>query len=203
MNQTLPFVVVGLGNPGDEYALSRHNMGRVLLEHLAERDGIALREKGKHKAHIGEGALAGVAYVIVFPDTYMNKSGSSVKTFIASVADAARLIVVYDDLDLPWGEIRIAYARGSGGHNGVESIIKSVKTKDFIRVRIGVAPVTTEGELAKPRGEDAVLNYIMGNFGKREKEALPALTLRLKDALTLIMKEGRHAAMNKVNTVGK
>lgn len=200
MSQILPFVVVGLGNPGEEYTFSRHNMGRIVLESIAKQEGVELVERGKYNAHIGNGIVNGYPYTLVLPNTYMNKSGSSVKSYLESIDDLSRLVVVYDDLDLPWGDVRIAYARGSGGHNGVDSIIKSVQSRDFIRVRIGVAPVTEEGELAKPRGEDAVLSYIMGNFGKREKEALAPLALRVKDALALIMEEGRHAAMNKVNT---
>jgi len=193
------YIVVGLGNPGEEYARSRHNTGRLILEGMAARAQIKLTSLGKHNAHVGKGIVDDVPLTIVLPDTYMNKSGSSVKTLVTTIKAAERLIVVYDDLDLPWGTIRIAYGRGSGGHNGIESIRKSLNTKDFIRIRVGVAPVDAEGVIRKPRGADLVLKYIMGDFTSREIEELVAVEGRVRDAIVRIGKDGRQAAMNVCN----
>lgn len=193
------FVFVGLGNPGDEYAHSRHNTGRMILEGIAKRNAISISPIGKHTAHVGKGKIGKENALFLFPDTYMNKSGSSVKTAVLTLQQAESLVVVYDDLDLPWGTIRIAFGRGSGGHNGVESIIKSIKTKDFIRVRVGVAPSTPSGKLRKPKGEDAVIKFLMSNFGKKEMEDYRAIEKGVEQALTLIVDEGYQVAMNTCN----
>lgn len=193
------FVFVGLGNPGDEYARSRHNTGRIFLESIAKRLNISLSPIGKHNAHEGKGKIGGETALFVMPNTYMNKSGSSVKTVVLSEKQAESLIVVYDDLDLPWGTIRVAFGRGSGGHNGVESIIKSIKTKDFIRIRVGVAPTTPGGKLKKPKGDDAVIKFLMSDFGKKEMEDFRGIEKNIEEALTLIVSEGYQVAMNKCN----
>lgn len=188
-------IVVGLGNPGEEYELSRHNLGRILVEGAAKKAGADFFESGKHQALV---AKAGdTTYVL--PETFMNKSGSSVKTFVTSEDAAAELVVVYDDLDLPFGKVRISFDRGSGGHNGVESIIASLGTKDFVRIRVGIAPTTPEGEIRKPNGEDGVADFVLGTMGKKEQEALPELAQQVSNALEVIRTEGSAAAMNRFN----
>ena len=193
-------IIVGLGNPGEEYATSRHNAGRMLLERIASRDQVALIESGKHNAHIGKGKIEGESVFFALPNTYMNKSGSSVKTIVTSEKEVQDLIVVYDDLDLPFGTVRLAQNRGSGGHNGVESIIKALKSKAFVRIRVGVAQTTPGGKIKKPKGEDAVVKFLMGDFGKKEKDALGEIEQRVYDALTLVARDGVGAAMNVVNS---
>ena len=193
-------IIVGLGNPGAEYATSRHNVGRMLLARIASREAIGLVENGKHNAHIGKGKIEGESVFVALPDTYMNKSGSSVKTLVTSEKQTEELVVIYDDLDLPFGTVRLAQNRGSGGHNGVESIIKALKCKAFVRIRVGVAQTTASGKIRKPKGEDAVVKFLMGDFGKKEKDALGEIEQRVYDALTLIVRDGVGAAMNLVNS---
>lgn len=195
-----PFVIVGLGNPGEKYARTRHNLGRLALAHIAEARGAELSARGKNVGLVGSVPFGDTKVTFLLPDTFMNKSGSAVRTLVTTPADAASLIVVYDDIDLPWDCVRIAWNRGSGGHNGVDSVIKGVKTKEFIRIRIGVAPVTPAGKLKKPKGEDGVVDFLMHDISKREDAAFPEIAKRIEEAIELIVTKGLERAMNKINS---
>src|SRR3989344_73015 len=158
---SMAWVIVGLGNPGEEYERTRHNAGRMALEYFATAKGFTpLKEDKKNKVHVSKGALNKNLVVLVAPDTYMNKSGNAVVRYVKSAKAAEHMVLVYDDLDLPLGTMKISFDRGSGGHKGVESVVRAVKTKKFTRVRIGVTPATTSGTLKKPSGEKEVLDFI-------------------------------------------
>jgi PTH1 family peptidyl-tRNA hydrolase len=129
----------------------------------------------------------------------MNKSGAAVAKFVKSQKAAERLIVVYDDLDLPLGTMKLSFDRGSGGHKGIESIIRAVKTKKFIRVRVGVSPSTASGAIRKPDGEKVVLNFILARFKPHEQEELNRVFKRTSEAIETIVSEGREMAMNRFN----
>ena len=135
----------------------------------------------------------------MLPDTYMNKSGLEVKKYITSIKKAERLVVVYDDLDLPFGSFKISFGRGSGGHKGIESIVRTIKTKNFVRVRIGISPTTPSGKMKKPKGDKEVHDFILGDFTKKEKETLKKIKKKIHDALLMIIEEGRARAMNTYN----
>src|SRR3989338_5774391 len=158
----MAWVIVGLGNPGDEYANTRHNTGRMALEYFAK----ANKFNGWHndkKSHstISTGMLEKIVVALVAPDTFMNKSGTAVSKFVKNPKTAERLVVIYDDLDLPLGTMKLSYDRSSGGHKGLESIMRAVKTQKFTRVRIGVSPSTASGVIRKPQGEKVVHNFIL------------------------------------------
>src|SRR3989344_336042 len=120
----MAWVIVGLGNPGEEYASTRHNTGRMAVEFFARDGGFQeFHEDKKVKAHIAGGMIGKTAVALVLPDTFMNKSGSALAKYVKSVKAAERLIVVYDDLDLPLGTMKLSFDRGSGGHRGLESVI--------------------------------------------------------------------------------
>jgi PTH1 family peptidyl-tRNA hydrolase len=129
----------------------------------------------------------------------MNNSGLSIKPLIKSKNDLEKLVVVYDDLDLPIGTIKISYNRSSGGHNGLESIIKNVKSEAFTRVRVGVSPVTPSGKLKKPKGEKAVVDFLLKDFRENEITELKKVSKKIDDALTIITNEGRLKAMTLYN----
>ena len=132
------FLVAGLGNPGEEYENSPHNLGFRVIDRLAEEHGIRVTRKDS-RALVGMGEIAGQPVMLAKPQTFMNLSGTSVKPLMEKHSlSAADLILVYDELDLPWGEIRIKARGSSAGHNGVESVISSLGTKEFTRVRLGV-----------------------------------------------------------------
>ncbi|MEX0917075.1 MAG: aminoacyl-tRNA hydrolase [Candidatus Paceibacterota bacterium] len=192
--------IVGLGNPDEEHTENRHNAGRTLVLKFAKKQGFPQWEKKKKAgALFSEGVLGKEEVELVLPETYMNKSGTAVAHFVKNKKQAERLVVAYDDIDLPLGVIRIAFGRGSGGHKGIESVIRSIGTKDFVRLRIGVAPTTPSGKIKKPQGEDRVLDYLLGNFNEKDKEKLRVVFKKGSEALHTIMSEGRMEAMNQYN----
>ncbi len=176
-------------------------MGRMVLERIAEARGIEFSSRGKAIGLTATVPFVDVEAVFLLPDTYMNKSGAAVRIVAPSPIVPRRLIVVYDDVDLPWGVVRVACNRGSGGHNGVESIIKTARSKDFIRIRIGVAPLGEDGVAHKPKGENGVVNFLMHDMSTREGEELGEIVKRVDEALELIMTKGLDRAMNIVNSV--
>ena len=161
------YIIVGLGNPGEEYARTRHNTGRMAL------DCISKSRKTDAK--------------FIFPDTFMNKSGLVVAKVVKSKRAAQNLIVIHDDLDLPLSTLKISYGRGSGGHKGVESIIRALKTKEFIRIRIGIGK---KGDVEK---------HILSKFKKPEMEILKKVFKRASGAVSTIINHGLECAMNEFN----
>lgn len=173
-------IVAGLGNPGEEYENTRHNAGRILVNILEKK-------------------MEGSKIRFIKPDSFMNNSGKVIAPMIKTGKDLKNLIVVYDDIDLPLGKIKISFDRSSGGHNGLGSIIKSLKTQEFVRIRIGVAPSTPSGKIRKPKGEKAVLNFLLGDFKKSELETLKKLSKKVGEAIETIFSEGKDKAMSMYN----
>jgi PTH1 family peptidyl-tRNA hydrolase len=173
------YYIVGLGNPGEEYELTRHNTGRLALADFAKN--IPKQVK------------------VIFPDTFMNKSGLALKPIITSKQKAKNLIVVHDDLDLPLGRFKIVFRRDSAGHKGVESIIKNIKTKDFIRIRVGTSPrAGSSGKIKKPPAEK-VINHILGKFKPSELAVIKKISKKITLAIEVIIKEGLQKAMSLYN----
>lgn len=173
-------LVVGLGNPGAEYEKTRHNTGRIMVGLISEK-----LEDEKIK--------------FLTPDTFMNKSGVAVAKLVKTKKDLENLVVIYDDVDLPLGKIKISFNRSSGGHNGVGSIIKSVKSQEFVRIRIGISPATPSGKIKKPSGEKAMLAFLLGEFKKPELETLKKLSKKVSEIVETIFSEGRDKAMTLFN----
>lgn len=196
----MTWIIVGLGNPGEEYVNTRHNAGRMAVEYFAKQcDASAWREDKNAKATVTKGAVGKNLFAAVLPDTFMNKSGSALTKYVKSAKAAERMIVVYDDLDLPLGKIKVSFDRGSGGHKGLESITRSVKTKKFTRIRIGVSPSTSGGKTKKPEGEKDVEKFILGYFRDTEKDELKKIFKKVSEAIETTMREGHVIAMNKAN----
>lgn len=198
----MSYVIVGLGNPGPEYTNTRHNTGRIVVENLASHLGFSPWKENKSlKAEESVGALEGHKTVMLLPDTFMNKSGVSLKKLIKSKKDVARLVVCHDDIDLPLGRVKLSRSRGSGGHRGVHSIITALHTNDFIRVRIGISlKVRGSNKAKKPEGEKDVIAFLMGTFKRPERVVIDLLTKDIVHALTLFVDEGAEAAMTAMNT---
>lgn len=197
----MAWVIVGLGNPGEEYDRTRHNCGRMAVEFFAKEAGFReFREDKNKKATTSSGMIGKTAVAAVLPDTFMNKSGIALGKYVKSAKAAERLVVVYDDLDLPLGKIKLSFDRGSGGHKGVESIVRAVKTKKFTRVRVGVSPSTAGGKLRKPEGEKVVNNFILTTFRAHELDVLKPVFKRVAAALETIVRDGREKAMNAFNS---
>ena len=165
--------IVALGNPGEEYKNTRHNVGRVILEEFFKKNYFSEWTIDKKlKAMSSEGKIGKEKVLLIEPETFMNKSGLSVQSIITNKKKAEGLIVIHDDLDLPIGKFKISFNKSSGGHRGVESIIKIIKTEAFVRVRIGISPTTSSGKLKKPKGEKEVGDFILGKFKKRKKKKI-------------------------------
>ena len=193
---TMTWVIVGLGNPGEEYESTRHNAGRMAVMHFGKLNGVdEWKEDKKANAMV---AKVGTT-ICVLPDTFMNKSGSAVLKYVKSAKAAEKMIVAYDDLDLPLSTIKLSYDRGSGGHKGVESVMRAVKTKKFTRIRIGVSPANAKGVAKKPHGEEAVLKFILQKFRPTELDDLKKIFKRTSEAIAAIIDRGPMIAMNEFN----
>ena len=196
----MAWVLVGLGNPGAEYTNTRHNAGRLALEHACVAFGFgAPKEMPKAKLHVARGTLEKSIVVIVLPNTFMNKSGAAVLPYVKSVKQAEHMIVVHDDLDLPLGRLKVSFDRGSGGHKGIESIARAVKTTKFVRIRVGVSPSTAAGQTKKPLGESAVEKFLLSDFSSNEMKELEAQFSRINEAIKAIVTHGATIAMNEFN----
>ena len=183
-------LVVGLGNPGDEYRGSRHNVGADVVELLARRHGGRLRKR-KERALVDEVTIDGRRVALAVPLTYVNDSGNAVGALVRRFGvDPEQLVVVHDELDLPVAELKVKSGGGLAGHNGLRSIVEHLHTQDFQRVRIGVGK-----PVSKERGADHVLN----RFGKRERAEVDVTVEQAADAVETIVREGVDAAMNRFN----
>jgi len=188
-----PFLIVGLGNPGPGYAGNRHNVGAMVLDALAERAGIRLSAgKGaRARAMAGEGRLAGRRVVLARPLTYMNESGSPVRGLLDyHHLPAEDLVVVHDELDLPFATVRLKRGGGEGGHNGLRSISRSTGTKDYLRVRVGIG---------RPPGRQDAADYVLKDFSAVERKELDLLVAEAADATEELLTAGLEAAQNVVH----
>lgn len=183
-------LVVGLGNPGDEYRGSRHNLGAEVVELLAKRHGGHLRKR-KERALVDEVTIDGRRVALAIPLTYVNDSGHAVGALVRRFGvDPEQLVVVHDELDLAVAELKLKSGGGLAGHNGLRSIVAHLHTQDFQRVRIGVGK-----PVSKERGADHVLN----RFSKRERAEVDVTVEQAADAVETIVRDGVDAAMNRFN----
>ena len=183
-------LIVGLGNPGPEYAATRHNIGFMVTATLAERNGIALKRKG-HQGIYGVGRVAGTEATILLPQTYMNRSGTSVVSACQSLGvKPGDLIVVHDEIDLDFGALRIKIGGGHGGHNGLRSIAAALGETEYNRLRLGIGRPPTGGDVSR---------YVLSCFNAAERAQLQEYTEKATDALELLVQKGPQEAMNLYN----
>ncbi len=194
------YTIVGLGNPGEEYTDTRHNTGRhVLLQFLKMFDFPEMVFNKKYQALECVGKVKKEKVLVLFPETFMNKSGGSISSIITSKKKAESLVVVHDDLDLPIGKIKISFNRGTGGHRGVLSIVKTLKTEGFVRIRVGISPVTPSRKIRKPKGEKDVEKHILGKWKPAEIDALKKVSKKIAQALEVMITESKEKAMSEFN----
>jgi PTH1 family peptidyl-tRNA hydrolase len=183
-------VVAGLGNPGPEYIATRHNIGFMVAELFAARNGIALKKKG-HQAIYGVGRCGNQDLMVLLPQAFMNRSGSSVGSVVkAQQVKTEDLVVIHDEIDLPFGTLRIKSGGGHGGHNGLRDIRSVLGTGDFFRLRVGVGRPPAGGDVAR---------YVLREFSPTEKKQLDDLLLLAVQALEMLLNEGAQPAMNAFN----
>lgn len=195
-------VIIGLGNPGGEYANTRHNAGRMVAELFAKEEGLsALALKKTAQAFVADGSVDGKKVQVALPEVYMNLSGKTALALVKSKPAAKKLLVIRDDLDLPLGVIKMTtYGRGSGGHKGVESIMRALKTKDFAQMKIGIAGQTSKGKLKKVSGEEKVIKHVIGKFKPAEEVLLKKTLKKASAAARLFVTDGIEKAMLVANT---
>lgn len=186
------YIIAGLGNPGKKYENTRHNIGFITMDYLAERHDIKIN-KIKHKALVGEGRIAGQKVLLVKPQTYMNLSGESLREVMDYYkVDIEDMIVVYDDIDLPAGTVRIRKKGSAGTHNGMRSIVQHLG-QDFPRIRMGIGN--------DRRGD--LVDFVLGGFSKEDREVLEPAVERAALAIESYVDEGIEKAMNKYNIKAK
>lgn len=183
-------IIVGLGNPTREYAGTRHNVGFSVIYNISDAYNIPVETK-KHKALIGKGVIEGEKVVLAMPQTYMNLSGESVRELMDFYkCDLSDLIVIYDDISLDVGKLRIRAKGSAGGHNGIKNIIAHLGTQEFTRIKIGVGEKPAKMDLA---------DYVLGHFSKEEQPVIRESADRAREAVATILTEGIASAMNKFN----
>ena len=198
---SMTFVVVGLGNPGGEYKKTRHNAGRLAVELLAKEEGAgALVCHKTANALVVKGEVGGEKAVFVLPETMMNLSGKAVAAFVKTPKAAKNLLVIHDDLDLPLGTIKMVVGRGSGGHKGVESVMRAIKTRDFARIRIGISAAGKKNQAKKVSGEEKVIKHVIGPFKPAEALVLNKVLKKAAEAARLFTSSGPEAATQFANT---
>lgn len=184
------FIIAGLGNPGLQYEKTRHNMGYLAVDTLARMWKMNFKSE-RYRGYFSSGQAAGDAVALIKPTTYMNLSGQCLADALKGLrAEYSELIVIYDDMDLPVGKIRIRLKGGPGTHNGMKSIVYELGTEDFIRVRIGIG--------APPEGVDTV-DYVLGKPEGEELELLTGAITRAAEAVDAIVRFGAETAMQRYN----
>lgn len=196
----MSYIMVGLGNPGLEYENTRHSTGRILVEWFGKSLDAEWKLDKKLNAQVAKVKVGKTTVSLVLPDTFMNNSGKAVKPLGGLTAKwAEKMVVIYDDLDLPFGTSKISFNKSSGGHKGLESIIKAIKTEKFARIRVGISPTTATGKIKKPSGETAVTKVIMGKWKPEELIQLKKISKKINEALETFVSSGLQKAMTEFN----
>ena len=210
----MPYIIAGLGNPGSEYENTRHNAGRIILEAIRKEFSKNDFESDKKlNALTAEAKISKEKVLLVAPDNFMNNSGKSLGSIVKTksvkilvgekkqtIKAADDLLVIYDDFQLPIGRMKISYNKSAGGHNGLDSVIKAVKTEAFPRLRIGTAPAKTNGDAKIPHGDDKIEKFILGKFRDEELKDVKKMAKKAVQVVKLWVKEGREKATHVANT---
>ncbi len=184
------YIIVGLGNPEKDYANTRHNMGFQVINKIAEQYEIEVT-KSKFKGLYGAGTIEGEKVILLKPQTFMNLSGESIKEILQFYKmEREQLIVIYDDIDIEPGSIKIRKAGGAGTHNGMKSVVQELNTQNFKRIRVGIG---------MPKEKENLIEYVLGGIPEEDKEKLEKGTDLAKEAVIEIIKKGIDIAMNKFN----
>jgi PTH1 family peptidyl-tRNA hydrolase len=183
-------LIVGLGNPGPEYEWTPHNMGFLAIDGIAERAGIRIT-RPEAKSYVGRGKFAGEEVILAKPQTMMNLSGVAIRMLLEKYeCDPAEMIVLTDEVDLPWGMLRIRERGSAGTHNGLKSIVSALGSGEFIRVRLGIKPEKIWGGLR---------DYVLSKLSRADREIAGQMVTEAIDAVELIITEGVDKAMSKFN----
>jgi len=189
-------LIVGLGNPGKTYAHNRHNIGFQCLNHFARLHSIRF-DRRQCQARVGIGKVRGEKLLLARPGTFVNLSGQSVAGLVHKYnIPLSDLLVIYDDLDLPLGKIRLRQSGSSGGHKGMNSIISALGSEDFPRIRVGIGRPQAEEQSIS---EDAIVNYVLSDFSPQEEAIIKSVIIKVAEAIDCFLTQGIEAAMSKFN----
>ena len=185
-------LVIGLGNPGEKYAGTRHNVGAEVVAELARRQNAALKS-GKEQALVAEVRINQQRVALAFPQTFMNESGQAAQKLVRrhGIEEPQKIVVIHDELDLPVGSLKVKAGGGLAGHNGLKSITAHLHTQDYLRVRIGIG---------RPPGRQSTSDHVLRRPGKAEGQELATIILEAADAVELILAQGVDVAMGQINT---
>ena len=190
-------LIVGLGNPGKAYARNRHNIGFQCLNYYARLHSIRF-DRRQCRARVGIGEASGEKLLLAKPMTFVNLSGDSVACLMRKHRiPLSNLLVIYDDLDLPLGKIRLRQSGGSGGHKGMNSIIFALGSEDFPRIRVGIGRPQVEGKPSND--EEVIVNYVLSDFSPQEEAIIEPVIARVAEAIDCFLTRGIEAAMNRFN----
>jgi peptidyl-tRNA hydrolase, PTH1 family len=181
------WLIAGLGNPGPQYAANRHNLGFLVADELAERAGVRFK-RDRSRAQVATGRLAGVPVILAKPMTFMNVSGrpvAALRGFYKVPGD--RIVVIHDELDIPFDTVRVKLGGGDNGHNGLRSVTAALGSRDYYRIRVGIG---------RPPGRMDPAAFVLRDFSATEREALPVLLSRSADATEVLLERGLAAAQN-------
>lgn len=186
------WLVVGLGNPGDRYAQTRHNVGADIVRHLATREHVSLSVNKRTRCAVAETVIAGSRFVLAIPETYMNRSGGPVQSVSAWYkVPAARIIVCHDDLDLEVGALRLKRGGGHGGHNGLRDIDQALGSRDYLRVRVGIG---------RPPGQMVARDYVLRRFPPADRATITAVSDAAGDAIVALATDGLEPTQNRFHS---
>ncbi len=193
------YYIVALGNVGEEYKNTRHNFGWLVADYVAQK--IAASESSRDsylEGTLRRAMIKEESITILYPETMMNNSGRAVRKLVKK-EEIPKLIVLHDDIALPFGEVKISFDRGAGGHNGVDSLINHLGTKAFLRIRLGLAPRGLFSGKTKVITGDKYARFVLGRFTATEQKQIPVVAEKVLTALTLLVSEGKEKAMNQLN----
>jgi peptidyl-tRNA hydrolase, PTH1 family len=191
------YAVVALQNTGEEYEYTRHNAGAVALSAYLDSLRVDATYDRSYLGYTAQIEKEGTDIMLVFPKQYMNESGKTVSKVLKSVQSPEKLLVIYDDIDLPIGTYKLSYNRGSGGHNGINSIVNEAGTSEFLRLRVGIAPKDADGNMRKPEKGDPVVRFVLGKAHKYELESYRAIGKQLDRILSIWVTKGVHAVLSE------
>ena len=191
-------IIVGLQNKGDEYLKTRHNAGGIVVREITNSKKLEPKMDKIFSGNVFSGEIKDEKVKFVLPEVFMNNSGVSLKNQSFTPKKLEKLIVLHDDIDIPLGKFKISFGRNSGGHKGVESVIRAVKSKDFVRIRIGICPVTPSGKLKKLESAK-IPDFVVEDFKPVEFEVMKKISKTVLEALEVLIEEGRPKAMTLFN----
>lgn len=193
-------IIVGLGNPDAEYIGTRHNIGRTIVETFAKSEKLGdFRDDKKSETLALNTEWKNKKIKMLLPNAYMNKSGKALVFLKGKKKALLDTLVIHDDLDLPLGTLKLSVGKSSGGHKGVESVIKTVGTNEFGRLRVGISPKDSKGRAKKPIGEEKVVKFVLGKFKGDDETEIKKVIKRGVEAVARVIEKGVYEAMNEVN----